>query len=124
MSRTPVPKHLIHNMDEVEENGRAFDLIVGMVPCPGKYIKILVAAEWVENIRQGLADRTSLRLGSNLLPENIDWALPVFPKKVKIRIVKNFVDAIKKKLTDGSATLCLPFGMMLRRDVEGYYISR
>ena len=124
MPITPVSDRLTHNLDEVEENGRAFDLIASIVPCPGKYIKALVAAEWVENLRQSLVGPTSVRLASNLLPENIDWTLPVFPKKVRIRIVKNFTDAIKVRLARESNGLCLPFGITLRRDVDGYYILR
>ena len=52
MSKTPIAEHLIHKPEEVEENGRLFDAFVGLIELEFSDMRQLVAANFLEKIRQ------------------------------------------------------------------------
>lgn len=120
MARTPIPKNLIHDPKEVEENAELYDEIADLVPSLNQNTKELIASYWIETLRLTMSlnpdPNQILRLDKNtMIPfETFPASTPIF---------KKFIKSIAKKVEKTPDGLQMPFNLVLLKDDAGYYIK-
>ena len=118
MSRTPIPEHLKHDLKKVETNGQLFDEITDLVPSWSEDTRAEFSSFWIETIRAELVGKITLRLDKNLFPAEVGLC----GLRYKI-LSKKFAKVLSKKVNRKIDAMILPFGMVLLKDSNGYYVS-
>jgi hypothetical protein len=67
VSRIPIPDHLIHKPEEVEENARLFDVLVSLIEFGDDESRQIIASTLLEKIRQRVLIEGEIKLPFGLI---------------------------------------------------------
>lgn len=67
VSRTPIPNHLVHKLDDVERNAKLFDDFVSLVNLDPPELREIIAASLLEQIRQKVLENGKFKLPFGLI---------------------------------------------------------